>query len=54
LLYVGALLLMLGLGTLYFDHKYYASSDTAAGIAVTICGVLVLVVSLPARARDER
>jgi hypothetical protein len=50
LLYVGALLLMLGLGTLDFDHKYHASSNTALGIALTILGVLALVLSLLARA----
>jgi hypothetical protein len=46
LLYLGALLLMLGLGTLVFDPKHSASSDSAAGIVVTMFGVVALAASL--------
>jgi hypothetical protein len=52
LLYLGALLLMLGLGTLVFDPKHSASSDTAAGILVATFGVVALVACLVVWRRD--
>jgi hypothetical protein len=52
LLYLGSLLLMLGLGTLYFDPRHNSSPNTAAGIAVTILGGVALVACLALWNRD--
>jgi hypothetical protein len=45
LAYAGALLLMLGLGTLYFDHRHYpGGANTGLGIVLTVLGVIGLAI----------
>jgi hypothetical protein len=46
LVYVGTLLLLLGLGTLYFDHRHYpGGANRALGLVLTILGVIGLVIA---------
>jgi hypothetical protein len=42
LLYLGAVLLMLGLGTLIFDPKHHPSSSSTAGIVITTLGAIAI------------
>jgi hypothetical protein len=46
LVYVGALFLMLGVGTLYFDHRHYAGgANTPLGAVLTFLGVIGLAIA---------
>jgi hypothetical protein len=50
LVYAGALLLMLGLGTLYFDHRHYpGGANTSLGIVFTVLGVIGLALAFTQR-----
>jgi hypothetical protein len=46
LAYTGALLLMLGVGTLYFDHRHYpGGANTPLGVVLTVLGVIGLAIA---------
>jgi hypothetical protein len=49
LVYAGAVVLMLGLGTLYFDHRYRGATNRTLGIVLTVLGVIGLAIAYTQR-----
>ena len=48
-LYAGVVLLFLGVGTLYFDHKYLGGPNRTLGIVLTVLGVVGVVIAFTQR-----